>query len=149
MKSKIYKILIFNNKEFEPKLSKYLKFRVEDEDLKNLLHPIRYKINIIDKCNSKLEGTNIKKKKKDVYNIVELFYYNNFKMIDNSYYDLNIEKNKIDIIEKTGKLLGTNLINKNKIKNKINIEIIPEEEINNFINLLLSREEYLIEFLPI
>ena len=33
-----------NNKEFEPKLSKYLKFRVEDEDLKNLLHPIRYKI---------------------------------------------------------------------------------------------------------
>ena len=64
-------------------------------------------------------------------------------MIDNSYYYLNIEKNKIDIIEKTGKLLGTNLIN----KNKINIEIIPEEEINNFINLLLSREEYLIEFL--
>ena len=136
-----------NNKEFEPKLSKYLKFRVEDEDLKNLLHPIRYKINIIDKCNSKLEGTNIQITKKDVYNIVELFYYNNFKMIDNSYYDLNIEKNKIDIIEKTGKLLGTNLINKNKIKNKINIEIIPEEEINNFINLLLSREEYLIEFL--
>ena len=42
-----------NNKEFEPKLSKYLKFRIEDEDLKNLLHPIRYKINIIDKSNSK------------------------------------------------------------------------------------------------
>lgn len=98
---------------------------------------------MINRCSSKLEGTNIELTKKDLYNIVELFYDNNFKMIDKTYYDLDIEKNKLAIIEKTGKLLGINFIN----KNKINIEIVPEDELNNFINLLFSREEYLLEFL--
>jgi ElaB/YqjD/DUF883 family membrane-anchored ribosome-binding protein len=87
-----------SNKESQPKLSKYLKFRVEDEDLKNLLHPVKYKINIINRCSSKLEGTNIELTKKDLYNIVELFYDNNFKMIDKTHYDLDIEKNKLVII---------------------------------------------------
>ena len=134
-----------NNKEFEPKLSKYLKYRIKEEELKDLLNPIKYRINLIDLVNignHKIQGTNIQPNKQDLYNIIQLIYSYNFNMIDKTQYDMDIEKNKIEIIEKTGKLLGLDLI-----KNiKIVVEIFPEDEINNFIDFLFSREDYLLEF---
>ena len=138
-----YKI---NNKELEPKLSKYLNYHIEEDELKDLLHPTKYKINLIDmvnKGNHKIKGTNIQPTKQDLYNIVELFYSYDFNMIDKTQYDMNIEKNKIEIIKKTEKLLGMDLI-----KNiKTDIEIFPEDEMNNFIDFLFSKEDYLLEFL--
>ena len=135
-----------NNKELEPKLSKYLNYHIEEDELKDLLHPTKYKINLIDmvnKCNHKIKGTNIQPTKLDLYNIVELFYSYDFNMIDKTQYDMNIEKNKIEIIKKTEKLLGMDLI-----KNiKTDIEIFPEDEMNNFIDFLFSKEDYLLEFL--
>ena len=135
-----------NNKELEPKLSKYLNYHIEEDELKDLLHPTIYKINLIDmvnKGNHKIKGTNIQPTKQDLYNIVELFYSYDFNMIDKTQYDMNIEKNKIEIIKKTEKLLGMDLI-----KNiKTDIEIFPEDEINNFIEFLFSKEDYLLEFL--
>ena len=135
-----------NNKELEPKLSKYLNYHIEEDELKDLLHPTKYKINLIDmvnKCNHKIKGTNIQPTKQDLYNIVELFYSYDFNMIDKTQYDMNIEKNKIEIIKKTEKLLGMDLI-----KNiKTDIEIFPEDEMNNFIDFLFSKEDYLLEFL--
>ena len=135
-----------NNKELEPKLSKYLNYHIEEDELKDLLHPTKYKINLIDmvnKGNHKIKGTNIQPTKQDLYNIVELFYSYDFNMIDKTQYDMNIEKNKIEIIKKTEKLLGMDLI-----KNiKTDIEIFPEDEINNFIEFLFSKEDYLLEFL--
>ena len=135
-----------NNKELEPKLSKYLNYHIEEDELKDLLHPTKYKINLIDmvnKGNHKIKGTNIQPTKLDLYNIVELFYSYDFNMIDKTQYDMNIEKNKIEIIKKTEKLLGMDLI-----KNiKTDIEIFPEDEINNFIEFLFSKEDYLLEFL--
>lgn len=135
-----------NNKELEPKLSKYLNYHIEEDELKDLLHPTKYKINLIDmanKSNHKIKGTNIQPTKQDLYNIVELFYSYDFNMIDKTQYDMNIEKNKIEIIKKTEKLLGMDLI-----KNiKTDIEIFPEDEINNFIEFLFSKEDYLLEFL--
>ena len=135
-----------NNKELEPKLSKYLNYHIEEDELKDLLHPKKYKINLIDmvnKGNHKIKGTNIQPTKQDLYNIVELFYSYDFNMIDKTQYDMNIEKNKIEIIKKTEKLLGMDLI-----KNiKTDIEIFPEDEINNFIEFLFSKEDYLLEFL--
>ena len=135
-----------NNKELEPKLSKYLNYYIEEDELKDLLHPTKYKINLIDmvnKGNHKIKGTNIQPTKQDLYNIVELFYSYDFNMIDKTQYDMNIEKNKIEIIKKTEKLLGMDLI-----KNiKTDIEIFPEDEINNFIEFLFSKEDYLLEFL--
>ena len=115
-----------NNKELEPKLSKYLNYHIEEDELKDLLHPTKYKINLIDmvnKGNHKIKGTNIQPTKQDLYNIVELFYSYDFNMIDKTQYDMNIEKNKIEIIKKTEKLLGMDLI-----KNiKTDIEIFPED----------------------
>ena len=135
-----------NNKELEPKLSKYLNYHIEEDELKDLLHPTKYKINLIDmvnKGNHKIKGTNIQPTKQDLYNIVELFYSYDFNMIDKTQYDMNIEKNKIEIIKKTEKLLGMDLI-----KNiKTDMEIFPEDEINNFIEFLFSKEDYLLEFL--
>lgn len=135
-----------NNKELEPKLSKYLNYHIEEDELKDLLHPTKYKINLIDmvnKGNHKIKGTNIQPAKLDLYNIVELFYSYDFNMIDKTQYDMNIEKNKIEIIKKTEKLLGMDLI-----KNiKTDIEIFPEDEMNNFIDFLFSKEDYLLEFL--
>ena len=135
-----------NNKELEQKLSKYLNYHIEEDELKDLLHPTKYKINLIDtvnKGNHKIKGTNIQPTKQDLYNIVELFYSYDFNMIDKTQYDMNIEKNKIEIIKKTEKLLGMDLI-----KNiKTDIEIFPEDEINNFIEFLFSKEDYLLEFL--
>ena len=135
-----------NNKELEPKLSKYLNYHIEEDELKDLLHPTKYKINLIDmvnKGNHKIKGTNIQPTKQDLYNIVELFYSYDFNMIDKTQYDMNIEKNKIEIIKKTEKLLGMDLI-----KNiKTDIEIFPEDEMNNFIEFLFSKEDYLLEFL--
>ena len=138
--------LDINNKELEPKLSKYLKYHIEEDELKDLLNPTKYKINLIDivnKGNLIIHGTNIQPTRQDLYIIVQIFYDYDFNMIDKTQYDINIEKNKIQIIEKTGKLLGIDLI-KNK---KLDIEIFPEDEINNFIDLLFSREDYLLEFL--
>lgn len=135
-----------NNEELEPKLSKYLKYKIEEDEMNNLLNPIKYKINLLDMINKggyKIQGTNIKPNRQDLYNIVELFYSYDFNMIDKTHYDTNIEKNKIQIIEITGKLLGIDLM-----KNiKINIEIFPEYEINNFLDFLFSREDYALEFL--
>ena len=135
-----------NNKELEQKLSKYLNYHIEEDELKDLLHPTKYKINLIDmvnKGNHKIKGTNIQPTKQDLYNIVELFYSYDFNMIDKTQYDMNIEKNKIEIIKKTEKLLGMDLI-----KNiKTDIEIFPEDEMNNFIDFLFSKEDYLLEFL--
>ena len=135
-----------NNEELEPKLSKYLKYKIEEDEMNNLLNPIKYKINLLDMINKggyKIQGTNIEPNRQDLYNIVELFYSYDFNMIDKTHYDTDIEKNKIQIIEITGKLLGIDLM-----KNiKINIEIFPEDEINNFLDFLFSREDYALEFL--
>ena len=135
-----------NNEELEPKLSKYLKYKIEEDEMNNLLNPVKYKINLLDMINKgdyKIQGTNIKPNRQDLYNIVELFYSYDFNMIDKTHYDTDIEKNKIQIIEITGKLLGIDLM-----KNiKINIEIFPEDEINNFLGFLFSREDYALEFL--
>ena len=135
-----------NNEELEPKLSKYLKYKIEEDEMNNLLNPVKYKINLLDMINKgdyKIQGTNIEPNRQDLYNIVELFYSYDFNMIDKTHYDTDIEKNKIQIIEITGKLLGIDLM-----KNiKINIEIFPEDEINNFLDFLFSREDYALEFL--
>ena len=135
-----------NNEELEPKLSKYLKYKIEEDEMNNLLNPVKYKINLLDMINKgdyKIQGTNIKPNRQDLYNIVELFYSYDFNMIDKTHYDTDIEKNKIQIIEITGKLLGIDLM-----KNiKINIEIFPEDEINNFLDFLFSKEDYALEFL--
>jgi len=133
----------FNNSEFDQAISKYLKYQINDDDVKNLLKANKYKINIIKNNNLKLAKSNVELSPNDVYKIVELIYSYRFEMVDKTEYNINVEKNKLNIIEKTGKLLGYDFYK----KIKINIQILEEKEIDNFINFLFSKEDYILQFL--
>ena len=133
----------FNNSEFDTALSKYLKFQINEKDLKDLIKVDKYKLNIIKNNNKKLSNSNLEVTPTDIYNIVELIYSYSFETIDKTEYNSGVEKNKLSIIELTGKLLGRDFYRKTKAK----IEIFPEEEIINFIDFLFSKEDYLIQFL--
>ena len=133
-----------NNQEKEQSLSKYLKFHIEDDELKDLIKPKKYKLNIIRNNQIQLSNKNyFYLTKKDIYNIVELIYSYDFDMIDKTEYNMTIEKNILEIIQKAGKILGYDF-NKEVNSKK---EIFSNEEITNYINYILSKEEYLIEFL--
>jgi hypothetical protein len=120
-----------------------LKYQINDDDVKNLLKANKYKINIIKNNNLKLAKSNVELSPNDVYKIVELIYSYGFEMVDKTEYNINVEKNKLNIIEKTGKLLGYDFYK----KKKIDIKIFEEKEIDNFINFLFSKEDYILQFL--
>ena len=76
----------------------------------------------------------------DIYNIVSTLYGYNFKMINKSEYNLDIEKGKVKVFKLTEKLLtfdGENNIN----------EEITDEEVNNLYELLNNRENLMKFFL--
>ena len=141
------------NKEFKSEFEDYLNLAITEKELSYLLEIKKYKIQIIDKNEIRLNKLfNFKENKdipsiiincKDIYNIVEEIYKYNFKLIDKTNYVLDIEKIKIDIIEQIGKLFGYDFFSFTKTK----IEIFSEEELNNFINIIFSNEEYVILFL--
>ena len=141
------------NNEFKSEFEDYLNLAITEKELSYLLEIKKYKIQIIDKNEIRLNKLfNFKENKdipsiiincKDIYNIVEEIYKYNFKLIDKAIYVLDIEKIKIDIIEQIGKLFGYDFFSFTKSK----IEIFSEEELNNFINIIFSNEEYVILFL--
>ena len=141
------------NNEFKSEFEDYLNLAITEKELSYLLEIKKYKIQIIDKNEIRLNKLfNFKENKdipsiiincKDIYNIVEEIYKYNFKLIDKAIYVLDIEKIKIDIIEQIGKLFGYDFFSFTKTK----IEIFSEEELNNFINIVFSNEEYVILFL--
>ena len=141
------------NKEFKSEFEDYLNLAITEKELSYLLEIKKYKIQIIDKNEIRLNKLfNFKENKdipsiiincKDIYNIVEEIYKYNFKLIDKTNYVLDIETIKIDIIEQIGKLFGYDFFSFTKTK----IEIFSEEELNNFINIIFSNEEYVILFL--
>lgn len=133
----------FNNSEFDQAISKYLKYQINEDDVKNLVKANKYKINIINKDKVKLPNPKIEISPTDVYNIVELLYSYRFEMIDKTEYNSGVEKNKLNIIEKSEKLLGYDFYK----KKKIDIKIFEEKEIDNFINFLFSKEDYILQFL--
>ena len=75
----------------------------------------------------------------DVYNIVTKIYNYDFKMLNKSDYNLDIEKKKLKVSELAAKLLSFN-----KEKN-IN-EIITDEEVNELYNLLDNNIDNLYKF---
>ena len=142
-----------NKDEFESNLSKYLNYQIKEEEFLNILKIKHYKIQIKDKINTKLiklyelkpnkTNLNLVINDMDIYNIAKQLYSYDLKMIDKDYYNIDLEKNKIEIAEKLGKLLGYDFFQKSKIK----IEISSEEETNIFINSLFLKEDYLLYFL--
>ena len=146
-----------NKNDIENSLKIYLNNEIKEEEFSDILKTNKYKIQIIDKNEIKIDkivqcknnksnskNLNLKINNKDIFNIVEQIYNCNFTLIDKSNYDIDIERTKIEMLEKIGKVLGYDyfthlLINK--------IEIFSEEELNNFLNILFSKEEILIYFL--
>ena len=149
-----------NNKNFENGYSEYLNNEIKEEELFNILDEEKYKIkiikeeekNLLEKENSQSQKNNSNNNKKshnllinakDIYNIVEKIYSYNFETIDKNDYILSDEKNKLEILNFASKLLGYDFLTNKLTK----METLSQEEINNFITLILSKEVYLIEFL--
>jgi hypothetical protein len=74
---------------------------------------------------------------------MEEIYKYNFELIDKTSYNLGKEKVKLDIIVQIGKLFGYDFF----LFTKTKIEIFSEKELNNFIDIIFSNEEYIILFL--
>ena len=132
-----------NNMEYNDNFKKYLIYQLKEDELKDLLKPNKYKISIINKDKIKLQNSNLDVNSLDIYNIVDIFYSYHFEMIDKTAYNSAIEKNKLNVVENIGKLLGYDFNKKKKKK----IEKFSEKEINTFINFLFTKEDYIIKFL--
>lgn len=132
-----------NNMEYNDSFKKYLIYQLKEDELKDLLKPNKYKISIINKDKIKLQNSNLDVNSLDIYNIVDIFYSYHFEMIDKTVYNSAIEKNKLNVVENIGKLLGYDFNKKKKKK----IEKFSEKEINTFINFLFTKEDYIIKFL--
>ena len=140
-----------NNKNFEKGYSEYLNNEIKEEELFNILDAEKYKIKIIkeeeknsiEKENNNNKNHNLLINAKDIYNIVEKIYSYNFETIDKDEYILSIEKNRLEILNFTSKILGYNFLTNQLTK----CESLSQEELNNFNNLIFSNELYLIEFL--
>ena len=74
----------------------------------------------------------------DIFNIVSSLYNYGFKMLNKSYYSLDIEKIRIKVLNLSNKLLSFDA------ENKIN-EIITDDEINSLYELL-DKKEYIFSF---
>ena len=147
-----------NNNKFVSGYSEYLNNEIKEDELFQVLSDRKYKIKIIrDEEKNLLENENFKPKNStnnkqtqnlkiteiDIYNIVSKLYNYNFETIDKEEYNLDIEKDKIEITKFTGKILGYDFFNLEEFKN----EALSQNEINNFIDFIFTKEVYLIEFL--
>ena len=144
------------NNNFEKNFSEYLNNEIKQDELFEVLNNEKYHIKIInEKERNNIEKVNFTPKNsnklnhnlcitgKDIYNIVEKLYSYNFETIKKDEYILEIEKQKLEIVETTSKLLGYNF-NTTQFTNEV---ILSEKERNDFINFVISKEEYIIEFL--
>ena len=147
-----------NNNKFVSGYSEYLNNEIKEDELFQVLSDRKYKIKIIrDEEKNLLENENFKPKNStnnkqtqnlkiteiDIYNIVSKLYNYNYETIDKEEYNLDIEKDKIEITKFTGKILGYDFFNLEEFKN----EALSQNEINNFIDFIFTKEVYLIEFL--
>ena len=142
-----------DNKELISELEKYLNHQIKEEELSFLLENKKYKFQILNKNEARLcklfdykvnkDNMNLLINCKDIYNIMEEIYKYNFEIIDKTNYNLGMEKVKLDIIVQIGKLFGYDFF----LFTKTEIKIFSEEELNNFIDIIFSNEEYIILFL--
>lgn len=142
-----------DNKELISELEKYLNNPIKEDELSFLLQNKKYQFQIVNKNEARLcklfdykinkDNTNLLINCKDIYNIMEEIYKYNFELIDKTSYNLGKEKVKLDIIVQIGKLFGYDFF----LFTKTKIEIFSEKELNNFIDIIFSNEEYIILFL--
>ena len=88
---------------------------------------------------------NVILQEEDIFNIVK-FFYGTFQYIDNSEYDLAIEKKKIEVKSLTNKIIYFGL-KKKYPKEYSDLEAIKPGEIKKLEDFLKSRKEYRLMFL--
>ena len=142
-----------DSKEFISELEGYLNKPIKEEEISYLLENKKYQFNIINKNEERLsklfdykankDNLNILINCKDIYNIMEEIYKYNFELIDKKSYILEIEKVKLNIIEQIGKLFGYDFFS----FTKTTVEIFSKEELNKFMDIIFSNEQYVITFL--
>lgn len=147
-------------KSFEEGYSNYLNYEIKEDELFEGLEGEKYSLKIINneeknikdleyhkiqniKNNNNKQFNSITISLDDIYNIVEKIYNYKFELINKEEYNLEIEKQKINIVEMTNKLLGYNY----HLHEEIERKIMNENELNDFINIIFAKEDYLIEFL--
>ena len=147
-----------NNNKFENGYSDYLNNEIKEEELFGVLNTDKYKLEIINEEDTNIfdlesfKGKNSPNKQiknlsitgNDIYNIVKKIYEFNFEMIDKEVYNLPIEKNKLEITRLSSKFLGYDFEKNEKLQKAENMS---KNEINDFINFIFLKEDYLIEFL--
>ena len=146
------------NDIFTKEIENYLNYEIKPDDSFELLKEIKrdkYFIKII-KENEKNAIENESNHKKyhitknlvytstDIFNIVKIIYDLGFKTIDTDLYKLDIEKNKLKIVQYCSKFLNFNF-DTNEYGKEGGFYSNAEEKYFN--ELLFSDEEYLIKFL--
>ena len=138
------------NSNFENGCTKYLNYEIKEDELFSTIKPDKYNLKIINQEEKRIIENEINKSGKklliiprDIYNIVEKIYSYNIETINKDEYNLENEKEKLKPIELTGKILGFNFVTNALTKR----EIFSDTEKNDFIELIFSKEDYLITFL--
>ena len=146
------------NDTFKKEIEEYLNYEIKPDDSFEILKAIKrdkYVIKIIKESeknsienesnNKKYHITkNLSYSSIDIFNIVKIIYDYDFKFIDTDLYKLDIEKNKLKIVQYCSKFLNFNFDTNEYGKEG---GFYNNEEEKYFKELLFSDEEYLIKFL--
>jgi hypothetical protein len=131
-------------------------FQITEKETNSIIFKLfnskKYNIKIIDNLiinygKSKIENEDAKLRdsifllsEEDIYNIVKEIYNYDFISINKSEYDLEIEKEKLKILDLTKKLLSYELDRP---------EIITDEEVKILYNMINNNDEYTLCFLSV
>ena len=143
------------NNNINDKEKEYLTYEVKEEDLLKSFKTNDYNIKILEpkernSIETKIFNDKNNRKKKsivitagDIYNIVSKLYEYKFDTINKDGFDLDLEKKKIETIDKANKILGYNF----DLHIFIKTEKMSENELNEYIDFIFTKEIYLLKFL--
>ena len=144
---------IKNNMNDKDKDKEYFIHGIKEEDILKSYKTDDYKIKIIQQKERNIIETKIfneKRKKKnlvisagDVYNIVSKLNEYKFDTIDKTEFDFEIEKKKIETIDKASKILGYNFDTHTFIKTRK----MTNNELNEYIDFTFTNDIYFLKFL--
>ena len=143
------------NNNINDKEKEYFTYEVKEEDLLKSFKTNNYNIKILEpkernSIETKIFNDKNNRKKKsivitagDIYNIVSKLYEYKFDTINKDGFDLDLEKKKIETIDKANKILGYNF----DLHIFIKTEKMSENELNEYIDFIFTKEIYLLKFL--
>ena len=143
------------NNNINDKEKEYFTYEVKEEDLLKSFKTNDYNIKILEpkernSIETKIFNDKNNRKKKsivmtagDIYNIVSKLYEYKFDTINKDGFDLDLEKKKIETIDKANKILGYNF----DLHIFIKTEKMSENELNEYIDFIFTKEIYLLKFL--